>query len=288
MNLEKYGLVTSNHSLVNENTFKIACICDYYILVNDANKLKELIMYLKDNNIKYFVIGGGSNIVLPDHYSGVVIKLDFKELKMDKTKIEVGASYYFNKLAIETVNKNLAGLEWAAGIPGMIGGSIAGNAGAYGDEIMNYVTKIEVLENGEVKTLFAKDIKYGYRYTSVLKAGIIILKAYLNLKKGSKEELSLLIKENTAKRVLSQPLEYPSAGSIFRNPEGNYAGKLIEEAGLKGYRLGGAMVSEKHANFIINYEKATGEDILNLINHVHAKVLEVHGIDLIIEPQIIN
>jgi len=285
MNLEKYGNLTSNFNLKNDNTFKIDCICQYFIIVNDINKLTELIKYLKTEQIKYLVIGGGSNIILPSSYNGVVIKLDLTELVINEEVIEVGAGYYLNKLANETINLGLQGLEWAAGIPGQIGGSVVSNAGAYKHEIMDYVIKLDVLEDNEIKTLSNCEIKYGYRETNLKDK--IVLKAYLKLKKADKEELITLVRENTQKRISSQPLEYPSVGSIFRNPEGNYAGKLIEEAGLKGLEIGGAQVSEKHANFIINKNNATSEDIINLVNHVHQKVLEVHNIDLVVEPQII-
>jgi len=240
---------------------------------------------LKKENIKYFVIGGGSNIILPSTYDGVVIKLDFSELIINENSIEVEAGYYLNKLANETINLGLQGLEWATGIPGQIGGSIVSNAGAYKHEIMDYVLLVEVLVDDEIKILTKNDIKYGYRETNLKDK--IVLKAALKLNQGNKDELINLVRENTNKRVSTQPLDYPNCGSIFRNPEGNAAGKLIEDAGLKGYQIGGAEVSNKHANFIINKDNATSEDIKNLISYVQNKVLEVYGIDLVVEPKII-
>ena len=286
MNLEIYGKVQNDFNLINNNSFKINAICKYFIIVDDKLKLTNLIKYLKEVNVKYLVLGGGSNIILPSYYDGVVIKLDFKELIIKDELVEVGASYFLNKLASETINLGLKGLEWAAGIPGHIGGSIVSNAGAYKHEICEVVEKIEVLENDEIKVLGKQDIKFSYRQSDL--KGKIVLKAYLKLTKSNKEELLQLVKDNTAKRVSTQPLEYPSVGSVFRNPPDNYAaGKLIEDAGLKGYSIGGAEVSKKHANFIINKGDATSEDIISVINFVHNKVLEVYGIDLIVEPEII-
>ena len=285
MNFEAYGNLKKEYNLVNDNTFKITSISKYFIIINDRNKLIELIKILETEKIKYLVLGGGSNIILPSYYDGVIIKLDLKEVSIIDDKIKVESGYYLNKLAIETVNLGLKGLQWASGIPGQIGGSIVSNAGAHNYEIMQFVEKLEVLENNQIKIINKEDIEYSYRNTNL--KGKIVLKAYLKLSHGNKEELLAEVKENTLRRTKTQPLEYPSVGSVFRNPPNNYAGKLIEDAGLKGYRIGGAEVSQKHANFIINKDNATSEDIIKLINHVHAQVLKIYNIDLTIEPEIV-
>ena len=288
MSLEEYGKVTEKYDLINNNTYKVHSICNYFIEVDDVVKLTKLINYLNKEGLKYLIIGNGSNIILPSTYDGIVIKLSFYDLEIDNEYVTVGSSYMINKLAMETVNHNLTGLEWASGIPGTIGASIYGNAGAYKDEISNYIEEIEVLENNKVKILKKNDIFFDYRETSLQKKNIIILKAKLKLNKGNKEESLAIIKDRLERREASQPLDFPSAGSVFRNPEGLFAGKLIEDLGLKGKSIGGAMVSEKHANFIINTGNATGEDVINLIKLIITEVKKEYNVDLVLEQKIIN
>ena len=288
MNLERYGKVYNNYDLYNNNTYKLHSICDYFIIVDDVIKLTNLVLYLNQNNIKFMVIGNGSNIILPNKYNGVVIKLELNEIEYLNNKITVGSSYMLNKLAIESVNKDLKGLEWACGIPGTIGASIVSNAGAYQDEICNYIDEIEVLENNKIKLIKKNDIFFEYRFSSLKKRNLIVLKATFILKKGNKEESLSIINDRTKRRLASQPLEYPSAGSVFRNPKDNFAGKLIEDLGLKGKKIGGAEISEKHANFIINKNNATSEDIRNLIKLVHKEVYDKYNIDLVLEQEIID
>lgn len=285
---KEYGNVIKMANLKDYNTYNIECICDYLIIVNNIVKLTNLIKYLNDNESKYMIIGGGSNIIFPDRYKGIVIKLNFNELSINKNIVEAGASIYLNKLVSETVNNNLSGLEWAGGIPGTLGGSVINNAGAYNDEIMNYVKWIEVLENNKVKIIKKNEIEYSYRNTSLKKRNLVVLKVVLDLKKGKRLESLSLINERLKRRLDTQPLEYPSAGSVFRNPLNDYAGRLIEEAGLKGQIIGGAKISEKHANFIVNYNKATSEDIKALIKLAHDTVLEKNNLDLQLEQQIID
>ncbi len=284
---ENYGEVIANASLKNYNTYKIESFCKYLILINNVQKLKILINYLDKENQKYFIIGNGSNIILPAYYDGIIIKLDFNEIKFDKNLIEVGASYMINKLAFESVQKDLKGLEWASGIPGTIGGSVFVNASAYNGDLMNVVNKIEVLEDGKVTTITPKDFIYSYHYTSLKDRNLIILKVFLKLESGNGEELMKIIKDRNRRRITTQPLEYPSAGSVFRNPERDFAGRLIEEAGLKDKTIGGAKISGKHANFIINYNNATSSDIINLIKEIHKTILEKYHLDLILEQEIV-
>ncbi len=284
----EYGIVEENYDLYNNNTYKIHSICDYFIIVNNIVKLTRLIDYLKTNQIKYLVIGNGSNIILPEKYNGVVIKLDFNTIEYNGTTVIVGSSYMLNKLAMETASKNLSGLEWASGIPGTVGASVYGNAGAYNDEIANYLEEIEVLENNKVKILKKNDIFFEYRNSSLTKKDLIILKVTLNLNKGNSEESLNIIKDRLERRIKSQPLDYPSAGSVFRNPEGNYAGKLIEDLHLKGKKIGGAEISDKHANFIINTGNASSKDIRDLIKLIHNEVYQKYKIDLILEQKIID
>lgn len=289
--LAKYGKVKENVDLKSYNTYKVSTISKYLIDVKSEELLVNLIKYLKENNINYFILGNGSNVVFPNEpFDGVIIKLNgLNAIDIDDDEVYVGAGVMLPKLVSETVNNCLCGLEWAAGIPGTLGGAVVGNAGAYLSEIFSFIEEIRVLENDEIKTLKKDDVKYSYRYSSFKEnKDVIILGAKLKLNKGSKDESEVLMKERLERRIKSQPLEYPSAGSVFRNPEGNYAGKLIEDCGLKGKRIGGAMVSEKHANFIINYDNATPKDVRDLIKLVHDTVLKETNIDLVIEQELID
>ena len=289
--LAKFGKVKENVDLKSYNTYKVSTISKYLIDVKSEELLVSLIKYLKENNINYFILGNGSNVVFPNEpFDGVIIKLNgLNAIDIDDDEVYVGAGVMLPKLVNETVNNCLCGLEWAAGIPGTLGGAVVGNAGAYLSEIFSFIEEIRVLENNEIKTLKKDDVKYSYRYSSFKEnKDVIILGAKLKLNKGSKDESEVLMKERLERRIKSQPLEYPSAGSVFRNPEGNYAGKLIEDCGLKGKRIGGAMVSEKHANFIINYDNATPKDVRDLIKLVHDTVLKETNIDLVIEQELID
>lgn len=289
--LAKFGKVKENVDLKSYNTYKVSTMSKYLIDVKSEELLVNLIKYLKENNINYFILGNGSNVVFPNEpFDGVIIKLNgLNAIDIDDDEVYVGAGVMLPKLVNETVNNCLCGLEWAAGIPGTLGGAVVGNAGAYLSEIFSFIEEIRVLENDEIKTLKKDDVKYSYRYSSFKEnKDVIILGAKLKLNKGSKDESEVLMKERLERRIKSQPLEYPSAGSVFRNPEGNYAGKLIEDCGLKGKRIGGAMVSEKHANFIINYDNATPKDVRDLIKLVHDTVLKETNIDLVIEQELID
>ena len=194
------------------------------------------------------------------------------------------------KLAQESIDKGLTGLEFAISIPGTIGGSVYGNAGAYNSCILDYIESVTVLdENGDVRIIEHEDIDYGYRYSMFKEQkNLIILGAKFFLKEGDKESSLEIIEDRKQRRIATQPLEYPSAGSVFRNPVGDFAGRLIESCNLKGYKIGGAEVSEKHANFIINSNNASGEDIYKLIKHVHSTVLEKTNVDLVIEQEFID
>lgn len=292
--LKKYGEVLENASLKNLNTYHIAGSAKLLISPNSISDLIEILKILKENNIKIFILGNGSNIVINDkQFNGAVIRLNklngiqlHPELQM--AYAEAGAM--LPKLALESVEASLMGLEFATGIPGTIGGSIYGNAGAYNACLMDYVKSVTVLdENYEIKTLEHEDISYSYRTTMFKETKkYIILAAKFFLKKGDKDNSIAIIKDRKDRRIASQPLEYPSAGSVFRNPEGDFAGRLIESCGLKGTTIGGAEVSEKHANFIINKNNASGKDIYDLINFVHRTVLEKTTVDLKIEQEFID
>jgi UDP-N-acetylmuramate dehydrogenase len=284
---DEYGLVYEDYDLKKLNTYKVSCKARYLIIVNDIIKLTMLFKYIMDNKIKYFIIGNGSNIILPSIYDGVVIKLDFNGIEFNRNKVTVPANYLLPQLVNTTIDHGLSGLEWASGIPGTIGGAVIANAGAYKDEICNYIEELEVIENNKIRIIKRNEIDFAYRFCSLKYRDLIILKVTLNLKKGNKEKSLEVIKEHIEKRKSSQPLDKPSAGSVFRNPEGFAAGKLIDDLNLKGYKIGGAEISKKHANFIINTGDATGEDIVKLINYIKKRVEEEYHIDLVLEQQII-
>lgn len=289
--LTKFGKVKENVDLKNYNTYKVSVFAKYLIDVRSEESLIELIKYLKDHKIKYLILGNGSNIVFPmDDLDGVIIRLNgLNKIEIDDDEVYVEAGVMLPKLVNETVSNCLAGLEWASGIPGTIGGAVVGNAGAYLSDIFTFIEEIKVLENGKIKILNKNDVKYSYRHTSFKdNKDIIVLGVKLKLEKGNSDESAEIMKNRLERRIKSQPLNYPNAGSVFRNPEGNFAGKLIEDCGLKGKRIGGAMVSEKHANFIINYDNATAKDIRDLIKLVHDEVLKKYKIDLIIEQELID
>ncbi len=289
--LKKFGEVLEDVNLKKYNTYHIVSSCKYMIFPTDVKMLVKLLNYLNQVKIKYLILGNGSNVILCDNFfNGVFIKLDkLNNLIIKDNLVKVEAGYFLPKLAIETANNNLKGLEWASGIPGFVGGSIIGNAGAYKECMFDYVKDVTIIdENFDIKTLLKEEIEYGYRTTSLKNNNVIVVAVTLKLTKGNKAESIKLIQNRKEKRLASQPLEYPSAGSVFRNPENDFAGRLIEEIGFKNKFVGGAYISDKHANFIINKNKATGEDICNLINLIKEIILEKHCINLVLEQEVIK
>lgn len=286
------GTLLKDVSLKKYTSYKIGGIAKIMVYPKNVDKLVLLLNKLNKDNINYKVLGKGSNLIFSDEdYNGVIIKLDlFDRISINDTVIKAGAGVSLVKLAYLAYTKGLTGLEFASGIPGSIGGAVFMNAGAYKSD-MGYITS-EVLvltPELEVKTLYNKDLNYKYR-SSFLKhnPNYICLEATIVLRHGDKVLIKELMETRRQKRLMMQPLEYPSAGSVFRNPEGDFAGRLIEECGLKGFMIGGAMVSEKHANFIINKNNASANDIRNLILYVHDTVKEKTGVDLKIEQEFVN
>ena len=282
--------ISENASLKNLNTYKLESHAKYLIRVETLQGLIDLLKYLKENNIKYFILGAGSNIILDEYFNGAVIKLDgLKKIEVKDNIIISGSGAMMGALSCKSMDHNLTGLEWAINIPGTVGGSIIGNAGAYKSEIFDSLLKIKVLdENLEIKEVKKAEIKHTYRHTDLKGKNLIVLEATFKLEKGNKKESMEIVKSRKERRNKTQPLDMPSAGSVFRNPEGDHAGRLIEEAGLKGYQIGGAAVSKKHANFIVNTGNATSNDIKNLIELVHTQVKEKFNIDLVLEQEIID
>ena len=290
--LEEYGKVIENVEIKTLTTYKVGGIAKYVIYPYDVDRLIDLMHYLKNNNIKHKVIGNGSNLIFSDNlYDGVLIKLsNFDKVKFYYNKIDVEAGFSLPKLCQMAAKKSLTGLEFASGIPGTIGGAIYMNAGAYKSDMGYIVVDVRVLTpDYRIITLVNKELDYHYRSSFFqTHKGYIILDATIRLKKGKRELIEEVMEDRRRRRIETQPLEYPCAGSVFRNPENNFAGKLIEDLNLKGYTIGGAKISEKHANFIINYNNATGEDVKKLIELIQNKVEKKYNIKLHLEQELVN
>lgn len=287
------GKVEENVSLKKYTTYRVGGEARCIVYPKNVESLIKLIRLLKAGNVKYKLIGNGSNLLFSNKtYEGVLIKLsEFDNVEFSgNNKVRVGAGFSLVKLSLMAAKKGLTGLEFAAGIPGSVGGAVFMNAGAYKSDMGYIVETVKVL-TPELKIINFENKEMNFHYrTSYLQKhpDYICLEVVLKLMKGKREAIEEVITERRKRRVESQPLEYPSAGSVFRNPEGNFAGKLIEDLGLKGMIKGGAMVSDKHANFIVNYKNATSEDIKFLIDLCREKVLEEYGIELKCEQEFVN
>lgn len=288
--LSSFGDVFENSSLENYNTYGIKTNTKYLIKIDSINSLVELIKYLNNNNMKYYILGKGSNVILPDNsFNGVIISLEkLNNVIINENKVEAECGVVLSKLVNLTIENNLKGLEHLALIPGTLGGALFGNAGVKDHEIYDYLESITIIRNGKLVTLNRKDINITYRHTEFKDNHDIIVKVIFKLEVGKKEELLNIVKENRQKRLSTQPLEYKNAGSVFKNPDGYAAGKLIEDAGLKGFSVGDAEVSPKHANFIINKGNATSKDIKELIDIIVNKVYDKFKIKLELEQIIVE
>ncbi len=286
------GKYETNYSIKRLTTYKVGGNVSVLVYPRDTKRLILLLKYLKSKKIKYKVIGNGSNLLFSDaNYEGVLIKLsEFDKMEIHGTTIKVGSGYSLIKLSKEATKKSLTGLEFASGIPGSIGGSIFMNAGAYKSDMGYVVRSVKVLTPDlQVITLVNKELQFHYRTSFFQKnPDYICLEATIQLKKGKKEAIEQVIKDRLKRRLETQPLEYPSAGSVFRNPKDKYAGELIENLGLKGLYKGKAQISEKHANFIINRGGATASNIRELMELVQSAVKENYGIQLKIEQEMVN
>ena len=269
-------------------TFRIGGPVDYFLLPSTAEEVKKILEICKEKELPYFILGNGSNLLVSDEgYCGVIIQLyrNYGGITVEGTNIRAGAGALLSQIASAAKNASLTGFEFAGGIPGTLGGAVVMNAGAYGGEMKNVLKEVTVMtEQGEIMTIPAEKLEMGYRTSLVKKAGYLVLEAVISLKAGDVEEIKAIMKDLTEKRVSKQPLEYPSAGSTFKRPEGYFAGKLIMDAGLRGYQVGGAQVSEKHCGFVINKGNATAADVCGLMKDVQEKVQEQFGVTL--EPEV--
>ncbi|MEH7436002.1 UDP-N-acetylmuramate dehydrogenase [Neobacillus drentensis] len=287
------GKVKENELLANHTTMKIGGPADLFIEPSSVENLKKVMSVINKHGLNWRAIGRGSNLLVSDKgIEGVVIKLSsgLDHLEMDGTTITVGGGHSLVSLATLISKKGLAGLEFASGIPGSVGGAVYMNAGAHGSDISKILTRAHVLfENGSMEWLSNEEMKFSYR-TSVLqnKRPGIVVEAVFDLAAGDRVAIVAQMQKNKDYRKETQPWNFPCAGSIFRNPLPNYAGKLIETAGLKGFSMGGAKISEMHGNFIVNAGNATAADVLALIQHIKDTIFNLYGVKMETEVEIVG
>lgn len=269
-------------------TFRVGGPADYFVMPETKDEIRRIITVCRECGTPFYIIGNGSNLLVSDKgYRGVIIQL-YKEMSKIETegnviRAEAGAS--LARVANAALEAGLTGFEFASGIPGTLGGACVMNAGAYGGEMKDVLLSVTALAaDGEFLTIPKDRLELGYRTSVFARKGYIVVEALLELKEGSKEAIRQKMEELREKRITKQPLEYPSAGSTFKRPEGYFAGKLIQDAGLCGYRVGGAQVSEKHCGFVINCGNASAADVDELMKQVSAKVEEQFGVTL--EPEV--
>ena len=283
----------------NHTTFRIGGPADYFVTPQSAEHVQQIVKYLKNRHIPYYIIGNGSNLLVSDNgYRGVIMQLysrysgyeflhDDVKSAADKSgvvRIRVQSGMGMMRLAALAAEYSLEGMEFASGIPGSVGGGIMMNAGAYGGEMKDIVASASVMDkDGNIRELDREELEFGYRTSRVAREQLIVLEAVIALRAGNQAAVRERMQEIAQSRRDKQPLEYPSAGSTFKRPEGYFAGKLIADAGLKGLTAGGAKVSEKHAGFVVNTGKATARDVIELTDMTRDKVFEIYGVKLELE-----
>lgn len=270
-------------------TFRVGGEAECILMIHQEEELAKLIPYLNQIEQEYFILGNGSNLLVGDKgYRGIVLKFDgeMEQIEVEGTRVTAKAGALLSKVAVAAKENGLTGLEFAAGIPGSIGGGVVMNAGAYDGEMKQVVEYVRVMDSdGQITTLDNDTMEFGYRTSIIKNRPYTVLEIVLQLAEGDCEQIGAKMDELAQLRRSKQPLEYPSAGSTFKRPEGHYAGKLIMDAGLRGYRIGGAQVSDKHCGFIINTGKATAADIREVIEEVQERVKERFRVSL--EPEVV-
>ena len=276
--------VRPEEPLASYTTFRVGGPAKVLVIVENREQLAKIVRYLNLVEWPYFILGNGSNLLVGDKgYRGVVLKLagEFEEVNADGLRVKAGSASLMSKAARSAMEASLTGMEFAAGIPGSIGGGVRMNAGAYGGEMRDIVESVEVMcTDGTVLELDNATMEFGYRSSVLKNRPFIVLSVTMKLNEGNKEEILAYMNDLAARRREKQPLEYPSAGSTFKRPEGYFAGKLIMDAGLRGFQIGGAKVSDKHCGFVVNDGGATASDVLAVISHVKKIVEEQFGVKL--------
>lgn len=282
--------VLKEEIMSKHTSFKVGGPADLFITLETIDQLKETIRILKQENIKYKIVGNGSNLIVKDEgYRGAIIRPNFNSIEIKENIVEVGAGVKNGMLAQKLLQNEITGFEFASGIPGTIGGAIVMNAGAHGKEMKDIVNSVTYYncENDKIETIKNKECDFEYRNSKFKNNNVIIIKAILKLQKGNSTEIKQKMDEYKQFRIEKQPIEYPSAGSTFKRGADFITAKLIDDAGLKGFTVGGAQVSEKHAGFIINKNQATAKDIINLIHEVQKIVYEKFNKKIELEVEII-
>ncbi len=269
-------------------TFRIGGPAEYLILPQTAEEIADVVKLCRQEEIPWYIVGNGSNLLVADEgVRGVVIQLlrNFNQIQVEGCQIRMQAGAQNAAVAKRALDASLTGFEFAAGIPGTIGGAVVMNAGAYGGEMKDILKEVTVLDqNGMIRTIPAEELELGYRTSIIARKGYVVLEAVIVLKTGDPKEIKAAMDDLKEKRVTKQPLEYPSAGSTFKRPEGYFAGKLIMDAGLRGFSVGGAQISEKHCGFVINKGNATAKDVTELMDETKKIVMEKFGVAL--EPEV--
>ncbi len=287
------SILGSDHVFCEEpmskhTTFRIGGPARYFLCPQSVEEIQEILRICREESLPSFILGNGSNLLVSDKgYDGVIIQLyrSFSGVEVDGSCVRAKAGALLSSVSRVAMEAGLTGLEFAGGIPGTLGGAVVMNAGAYGGEMKDVLVQVTVLtQEGKVLTLEAGELQMGYRTSIVKTAGYIVLEAVMQLQPGEDVVIRARMKELSELRTSKQPLEYPSAGSTFKRPEGYFAGKLIMDSGLRGYQVGGAQVSEKHCGFVINKDSATAADVVQLMRDVQDKVKEDAGV--ILEPEV--
>lgn len=281
--LGKEGVLTEE-PMKKHTTFRLGGPADYFLCPRDAGQVAGILHICREEGLPWFVLGNGSNLLVSDAgYRGVVIQIykNMNQVWIDGEKITAQAGALLSAVSKKAMEAGLSGIEFASGIPGTLGGAAVMNAGAYGGEMKDVLETVKILTpEGEVRTLLAEELELGYRTSIIKEKGYLVLEAVMKLSQGDQEAIRARMEELKVQRVSKQPLEYPSAGSTFKRPEGYFAGKLIQDSGLRGYRVGGAQVSEKHCGFVINTGEASAADVACLIRDVQKQVYEKFGVKL--------
>ena len=280
--------VLTDEPMKQHTTFKIGGPADYFLVPETGEEVGEIIKICRKTDTPYFILGNGSNLLVGDGgYRGAVIQVyrNMSAVTVEGTTITAQAGALLSAVAAAAKNASLTGFEFAGGIPGTVGGAAVMNAGAYGGEMKDVLVEVTVMDaEGKIFAIPAEKLELGYRTSVIKKAGYIVLETKIRLKEGDQEAIRERMKELTIQRTTKQPLEYPSAGSTFKRPEGYFAGKLVMDSGLSGYQVGGARVSEKHCGFVINAGDATAKDVRTLMDNVRDIVYEKYGVTL--EPEV--
>lgn len=280
--------VLIDEPMKKHTTFRIGGPADYYVLPKTIEEVQQVVEACKEAEIPYYVLGNGSNLLVSDKgYRGVIIQLyrNLNQIEVEGTKIRAQVGALLSQIAGEALRHCLTGFEFAAGIPGTLGGAVVMNAGAYGGEMKDVLQEVTALsKDGEIKVLSREELDLGYRTSVIGREGYIALEAVIALKEGKEETIRATMEDLKERRTTKQPLEYPSAGSTFKRPEGYFAGKLIQDTGLRGFSVGGAQVSEKHCGFVINKDNATAQDVIELMKEVSDRVEAKFGVPL--EPEV--